>query len=173
MHFVEGSKKQKNWRCNNILWGTYILRVCFRFPRVLLLLYTQLIAFVMKPIYIHTHNVTVDQIWKACLMIFSSPEPKAHRWAHRILMVRHPSVRRRSQCSKIFFSETALPIKAKFYVEPPWGGGTKVYINGPGHMTKMAATPIYGKNPSKSSSPEPAGRFSRNLVCSIGDSCPS
>ena len=22
----------------------------------------------------------------------------------------------------------------------------KVYINGPGHMTKMAATPIYGKN---------------------------
>ena len=24
--------------------------------------------------------------------------------------------------------------------------GTKVYIIGPGHMTKMAATPIYGKN---------------------------
>ena len=37
----------------------------------------------------------------------------------------------------------------KFYVEPPWEGGTKVYINGPGHMIKMAATPIYGKNPSK------------------------
>ena len=34
----------------------------------------------------------------------------------------------------------------------------------------MAATPIYGKNSSKSSSPEPAGRFPRNLVCSIGDS---
>ena len=47
------------------------------------------------------------------------------------------------------FSETAWPIKAKFYVEPPWEGGTKVYINGPGHVTKMAATPIYGKNPSK------------------------
>ena len=30
--------------------------------------------------------------------------------------------------------------------EPPWEGGTKVYINGPGHMTKMAAMPIYGKN---------------------------
>ena len=30
--------------------------------------------------------------------------------------------------------------------KPPWEGGTKVYINGPGHMTKMAATPIYGKN---------------------------
>ena len=44
------------------------------------------------------------------------------------------------------FSETALPIKAKFYVEPPWDGGTKVYKNSPGHMTKMADMPIYGKN---------------------------
>ena len=26
-----------------------------------------------------------------------------------------------------------------------WGGGTKVCSNGPGHMTKMAAMPIYGK----------------------------
>ena len=40
-------------------------------------------------------------------------------------------------------------------MEPPWGGGTKVCINGPGHMTKMAAMPIYGKNLKKSSSPEP------------------
>ena len=52
--------------------------------------------------------------------------------------------------SKIFSSETAWPIKAKFYVEPPWEGGTKVKcINGPGHGTKMANTPTYGKNPSK------------------------
>ena len=57
--------------------------------------------------------------------------------------------------SKIFSSETAWPIKAKFYVEPSWEGGTKVYINGPGHMTNMAAMPIYGKNLKKSSSPEP------------------
>ena len=56
-----------------------------------------------------------------------------------------PSVRRRPPFSKIFSSETAWPIKAKFYVAPPWEGGTKVYINGPGHMTKMAAMPIYGK----------------------------
>ena len=90
--------------------------------------------------------------------------------------IRRPSVRRRRRLSftfsNIFFSETAWPIKAKFYVEPPWEGGTKVYINGPGHMNKMAALPIYGKNLKKSSSPEPAG-FSRNLVCSIWDSCPS
>ena len=30
-------------------------------------------------------------------------------------------------------------------MEPHWEGGTKVCINGPGHMTKMAAMPIYGK----------------------------
>ena len=31
-------------------------------------------------------------------------------------------------------------------MESSWEGGTKVYVNGPGHMTKMAAMPIYGKN---------------------------
>ena len=30
-------------------------------------------------------------------------------------------------------------------MEPPWEGGTKVYINGLGHMTKMAAMPIMVK----------------------------
>ena len=30
-------------------------------------------------------------------------------------------------------------------MEPPWEGRTKVSINGQGHMTKMAAMPIYGK----------------------------
>ena len=74
--------------------------------------------------------------------------------------------------SNIFSSETAWPIKDKFYVEPRWEGGKKVCINGPGHMTKMAAIPIYGNN-LKISSPEPAGRFPGNMVCSIGDSCPS
>ena len=43
------------------------------------------------------------------------------------------------------FSETTVPIEAKFHVAPPWDGGTKVCSNGPGHMTKMAAMPIYGK----------------------------
>ena len=57
--------------------------------------------------------------------------------------------RRPSTISNVFSSEAAWPIQAKFYVEPPWEGGTKVCINGPGHMTKMAATPIYGKKPLK------------------------
>ena len=62
----------------------------------------------------------------------------------------HPSVSRPSAftISNIFFSETACPIKAKFNVEPPWVGGTKVCSWHLGHMTKMAALPIYGKNPS-------------------------
>ena len=50
--------------------------------------------------------------------------------------------------SKIF-SETAWPLKAKFYVGPPWVGGTIFCSWHLGHMTKMAATPVYGKNPSK------------------------
>ena len=31
-------------------------------------------------------------------------------------------------------------------MEPPREGGTKVYINGPGHLTKMAAMSICGKD---------------------------
>ena len=93
-------------------------------------------------------------------------------------MVRRPSssvvvVRRPSIISNVFSSETTWPIEAKCYVQPPWQGGKKVYMDVSGHMTKMAAMPIYSKNLKKSSSPEPAGRFSQNLACSIGDSCPS
>ena len=58
-------------------------------------------------------------------------------------------IRRPFTISNVFSSETTWPIEAKFNVQPAWQGGKKVYINGPGHMTKIAATPIYGKNPSK------------------------
>ena len=51
-----------------------------------------------------------------------------------------------------------MPIEAKFHVEPQWEAGTKVCSNGPGHMTKMAAMPIYGKNMKNSSSLEPKSR---------------
>ena len=56
-------------------------------------------------------------------------------------------------------SEPARSIEAKFHMEPPWDGGTKIFSNGPGPMTKMAAMPIYGKNLKKSSSPELKGRL--------------
>ena len=95
--------------------------------------------------------------------LFSSPEPKAHWWAYRIgrplsSVVRRLSVRpsiRRPHSLNIFSSETTGPIKAKFHMESPWDRGTKVCSKGPGHMTKMAAMPIYGKNLKKSSSLEP------------------
>ena len=38
-----------------------------------------------------------------------------------------------------------------------------MYINNPGHMTKMAAMPIYGKNLQNSSSPETTGLISTKL----------
>ena len=85
-------------------------------------------------------------LWK--FELFSSPEPSGSQgelivYPYSVVSCRC-RCRRHQQCLNI--SETALPIKAKFYVEPPWEGGTKVCINGPGHMTKMAAMPIYGKN---------------------------
>ena len=48
-------------------------------------------------------------------------------------------------------------------------GATKVYINGPGHMTRMARITIYGKSLQKSS-PELEILWSWNLVGSIRDS---
>ena len=65
----------------------------------------------------------------------------AHGPASVLVVVR----RRPYTISNVFFSETTWPIKVKFYEEPSEEGGTKVYINGSGHMTKMAAMPIYCK----------------------------
>ena len=84
--------------------------------------------------------------------VVSSPEPNRIPILWRPSVVRTPSyvvVRTSSTISNIFFSETACPIKTKFYVESPWVGGTKVCSRHLGHMTKMAATPIYDKKPSK------------------------
>ena len=64
------------------------------------------------------------------LTFSSSPEPKVHRGAYSILMLRRLSVaRRRRRTSVHIFRdlsfETARPIKVKFYVEPPWVEVTK------------------------------------------------
>ena len=40
-------------------------------------------------------------------------------------------------------------------------------------LPRLSPRPYMVKNPQKSSSPEPVDRFPGNLVCSIGDSCPS
>ena len=62
-----------------------------------------------------------------------------------------------STFSSFFSLETTRLIEAKFHMNPLWDGGMKVCSNGPGHMTKMAAMPIYGKSIKKSSSLEPKG----------------
>ena len=102
-----------------------------------------------------------------CLSFVAHMNRKHIWWAYRI--GRPPSyvVVRRPHSLNIS-SETSGPIKVKFHMELLWDGGTKVCSNGPGHMTKMAAMPIYGKNLKKSSSPEPKGRWPWNLVCIIG-----
>ena len=64
-------------------------------------------------------------------------------------------------CQHIQTSSPLKPLgrlKPNFIMEPPWDGGTKICSNGPSHMTKMAAMPIYNKNLKISSSPEPKGR---------------
>ena len=47
-------------------------------------------------------------------------------------------------------NETSFPLKPLGQAKPtfkhPWEGGKKVYINGQGHMTKMAAMAINRKN---------------------------
>ena len=53
-------------------------------------------------------------------------------------------------------------------MKSPWDEGTKVCSNGPGHITKMVAMSIHGKNLKKSFSPKPEGWWPWNLVCSIG-----
>ena len=53
-----------------------------------------------------------------------------------------------------FFSETTWPFEAKFHVGPQLDEGTKVFLRGSGHMTKMPPCPYMVKTPQKSS-PEP------------------
>ena len=46
----------------------------------------------------------------------------------------------------IVFSQTIGPIELKFHVKTPCDKLAKIFAKYFGHMTKMAATPIYGKN---------------------------
>ena len=63
-------------------------------------------------------------------------------------------------------SNTRL-FEAKFQMKPPWDLGMKICLNDPGHMTKMAFRPIYGKNLQKLPSSEPRCRWHWNSVYSI------
>ena len=55
----------------------------------------------------------------------------------------------------MFFSKTDGRFETKVQMKAGGRIGMKIYTNEVGHMTKMAAMPIYDKNLKKSSSPEP------------------
>ena len=51
--------------------------------------------------------------------------------------------------SNRIFSETTVPIWTKFFMKALRYKETKIWWHDAGHMTKMAATPLYGKKPFK------------------------
>ena len=81
-----------------------------------------------RPLRSQKMKVTVQHFLRAVLLAHLSQrligELIVYPWS---VVRRRPSVLR-PQCSNIFFSETAWPIKAKFYVAPPWEGGMKVFF---------------------------------------------
>ena len=69
--------------------------------------------------------------------------------------------------SNFFSSKTTSPFEAKFHMELQWDVGMKICSNVPGHMTKMASSPIYGKTLQKSLCSKPRDWLPWNLVYSI------
>ena len=83
---------------------------------------------------------------------FSSPEPKANRWAYSILMVRRPSIRPSSSSPSVVVVQNAQRsslLKQLGQSKPPWVGGTNVYLRHSRSHDQDGPTSIYGKNPSK------------------------
>ena len=93
------------------------------------------ISFLSVPLY-------YTSIWN----LFSSPEPLAHWWAYSMTSLcwgcLSSVVCHLSTFSYIFSAETTGLIEVKFHAKLPWDGGMKVFSQGPGHLTKMAALPI-------------------------------
>ena len=76
-----------------------------------------------------------------------------------------------STYQNIVFSEITWPIELKFHMKTPYDRLAIIYTNCSSHMTKMATTPIYGKNPLNiffSGTKRPMA-----LVCSIWDVGPT
>ena len=107
-----------------------------------------------------SHTVVVREL----VLPLSSPEPKAHKVSIKYTIGQLSVVRRNPPSSSvhtfknIISSNTTGPTEVTFYMEIQSLAETKVYVIGPGHITKMAAVPIYGKTLQKSSSPAPKVR---------------
>ena len=90
-----------------------------------------------------------NKITMGCPMLFLAHlSQRLIWWAYRIGRPLS-SIRPSPTLFEHFSWETTEPIEAKFHMEFPWDVGTKICSNGSGHMTKMAAMPIYGKKPLK------------------------
>ena len=63
-----------------------------------------------------------------------------------------------------------LPDESQILCGASFGTGNEILFMHMGHMTKIATTPLYGKNPSKTFFSGTGGPISTNLICSIGDS---
>ena len=80
-------------------------------------------------------------------VIFSSPEPSGSQG--ELIVYPCSGLRRCHRLSVNNVQTSSLKPLGQSKTNFIWsllGKGEKVYINGQGHMAKMAATPIYGKN---------------------------
>ena len=74
-----------------------------------------------------------------------------------------PGIQRKPHTKHCFIRSSSMQLLFGIHIMTPrqirWrkcrDEGTKIYINGPGHMSKMAAMAINGKNLYNSSTPEP------------------
>ena len=68
------------------------------------------------------------------------------------------------QSLNLFFAETVRRFGTKIHMKACRGTGIKILTNELGHMTNIAAMPIYSKNLKKSSSPKPINRWPWNFM---------
>ena len=95
-------------------------------------------------------------------------------WVHESIWISKVKVIHWTKVTQIQHFQTSFPEKLLSQLKPnlmwilhgmeKW----KFCSNGSGHMTKVVATLIYGKNMKNSSSLEPKSRWPWKLICSIG-----
>ena len=99
----------------------------------------------MQHLYTSKVSISILQNWllgdkQTLCLLFSSPEQSGSQGELIVYPCTGDRRFRRGPPFSNIFSEITRPIKAKFYLKPSQGGGTKVYINDSGHMTKRASS---------------------------------
>ena len=83
--------------------------------------------------YVETNETLAINKFQRSRLTFALSAKVAHIVVHQYI-------------KNIVFSQTIGPIELKFHVKTPYDKSTNFYTKYVGHMTKMATTPIYGKN---------------------------